>query len=264
MKVLVVFLSIFITSLYAADSYERILITKTSKKSNLRSIKQKLDRLNVKMYVQSIPSGYYVYSPKYTNRQTARLVLSKIRRTFSYAKIIVIGDKQESKQKSKDDGKFFVNVGFGSANTEGSTNDTNASKLENSALSIKLEAGYIYSDSIHLSVAYLDTSSDDISITNFYGGAHYRYNIVDDLTAHAGLIVGISILELTPYKQSTPSTTMLFGAQLGATYDLVNDFSIFATFDSFLLDHTIALPDVGSKIEFSQTSNFTFGVGYKF
>jgi opacity protein-like surface antigen len=274
MKLLVVFLSIFITSVYAADSFDRILITKTSKKSNLKYIKQKLDAINVRMFVQTIPSGYYVYTKKFTDRKLALVKLRTIKKKFPYAKIVTINNETDENQEQISEStdqtpinerkEFFINFGLGSANTEGSTNDAEASQLENSAMSYKLEAGYIYNDALFFSVAYLDTSSDDINIVNYYGSANYKINIIKDLDTHAGLLVGFSTLELKPYAESSASTTMLFGAQIALTYELGYDFNVFGSFDTFLLDHTISLPDVGSKIEFSQTNNFTFGVGYKF
>ena len=275
-KILIILLTILISSLYANDSFKRVLITKTTKKSSLKSIKQKLDTLNVKMYVQKIPSGYYVYSKPILGEDESQMTLKKIKTRFPYAKLVTIGQSKEeneeeavasaqngaSKKSSKND--FFVNLGFGSANTDGSTNDANASRLDNASLSYTLEGGYVYSDNLFFTVAYSDTSSDDITITHVYGSANYNLNIAGDLDAYSGILLGYSSLELNPYPSSSASTCILYGMQIGMRYDVLDSLNIYGGFQAFMLDHTISLPDVGSKIEFSMTNNFLFGVGYRF
>jgi hypothetical protein len=268
MKLVVVFLTIFLTSVLANDSFERVLITKTSKKSNLPMIKRTLDRLNVKMYVQSIPSGYYVYTKKFDDKRVARYNLRKIKRVFPYAKIVQIGGaktaQKSSKKSSITEGKYFARFGLANSSIGGSTNVAGASNLDNASMGFALEAGYVYSPNLFFTGAFMDNSTDDISLTNLYATANYNYELMEGLGVYAGGMLGFSTLELSGFALTTPSTSLMYGIQFGATYSLLDYLSFFANYQMFMLDHSISMEDDGSIVKFDSLNNFMLGVGYEF
>jgi hypothetical protein len=251
------------TYIYASETShkpERVLITKTTKESNLKYIKKKLDSLNVKMFVQKIPSGYYVYSKTLTDSDESKLTLQKIKTKFAHAKLVTIKQTDDEKEKSY---SFFINLGAGLSSTNGSTNDAVLSELENSSISYTLESGYFFNDYIFFSAAYQDLSTTDISITNYYATANFNLSILKDLDVYTGLVVGGSTLELLINEESTPSTNMMYGLQIGSSYDIMGGFNVFASYQALMQGHTINL-DGGEKLEFSYSGNVLLGVGYRF
>ncbi|MCW8837401.1 MAG: porin family protein [Thiovulaceae bacterium] len=284
MKLLII-LSMLLVSIYANDTFERVLITKTTKKSNLKSIKHKLNLLKVRMFVQHIPSGYYVYSNILNNKEESRIILSRIKTTFPHAKIVTIevpskepaknaiqeqeentldNNIYETKTATKNKNNFFVNFGLAYTSTDGSTNDATASKLENTGIGYTLEGGYIYDENFLFSVAYQDASTSDITMVNYFTSANYNLNILSNLDIYGGVVLGMSSLELDSYSTSSASTAFLYGLQIGTSYSITDDINTFVAYQLLMAEHTINLPDAGSKIDFSSFHNLQIGVGYRF
>jgi len=272
MKILIL-ITLLLNALFASDTLERVLITKTSKASGLKPIKKRLDKLNFKMYVQKIPSGNFVYTKAYTNKNESTKALQKLKAYFPYAKILTIQNKkipakviQEPLNKVPKAQKpdFFVNMALGYVSTKGETNDLNASKLENTGMGYMLEFGYILNEDFFFSLAYSNTSTKDIDILNYYLTANYNYPLSDHFNVFTGLILGASSLELNSYSDSSASSALLYGLQLGTSYEIMDNIHTFVNYQALLNDHTINLPDAGSKIEFSLLHNIQMGVGYKF
>lgn len=288
MKIFII-LAMLLGSLYANNSFDRVLITKTTKKSQLKVIKRKLDTLNVKMFVQTIPSGYYVYSDKITNKSTANSMLRKIKTKFPYAKIVTIEPKAEVSKKDienneiqnvqdettsdisvndevtqSDESSLFIGLGLGYTTTEASTNYAPASGLNNNGLGYMLEAGFNYNDNIFITLNYSDTSTDDIAMNHMYGSLNFNYNLFNDLDIFVGGIIGYSTLTIGANINSTESSTMLYGAQGGIRYDLTESIFMFTSYQALMADHIINLPVAGTKIEVSSLNYMQIGIGYKF
>lgn len=292
MKIFII-LTMLLASLAANSSFDRVLVTKTTKQSKLKYIKRKLDSINVKMFVQTIPSGYYVYSDKITNKNTANAMLRKIRTQFPYAKIVTIGQKEEPKANANENienstqeeflqnntavetteatedisvkqSSFFLSLGAGYCSTEASTNYEPASNLNNNGLSYTLEAGFNYNKNIFVTLDYSDTSTDDISMNHMYGSLNYRLNLLGGLDIFAGALLGYSELVIGANINSTASTTMLYGLQGGISYNVDDSIFIFTSYQMLMADHVINLTNAGEKIELSSLNNMQIGIGYRF
>jgi len=274
---LIVILALLIGTIWAENSFDRILITKTTKKSALKSIKQKLDALRVKMFVQKISTGYYVYSDKFFDKDKSKMVLKNIKTRFPYAKIVTVSGSNSkdaidpssnSTQKNKNKKNFYISLAAGNASTSGSTNSDEASQLENSGLSYSLDGGYYLEDYLYASIGYLDTSTDDITMNNYYSSINYNYNVVGKLDIYTGILLGYSSLKVGEPFNSSASTALLYGAQLGTSYNFFNTIKLFCAYQFLMADHSINVTDLTEnenyKIEFSSTGNISLGVGYRF
>ncbi len=294
MKLLKIILLLGIgTSLaFSQELSQRVLITKTSHKTNLPKINHTLHQLGLKMYVQTLVSGYYIYSAPYTNPQNARNTLKRVQGTFPYAKIVTIG-KPKSVPNTEVESKkvttlqeeesvapqvfaedtnsydlkmlknFYADIGLGYALTSGNTNDLSASQLSTKGMSYLLEGGYEYGNGLSVSLAYLNTSTSDISIHNIYGEVNYRYDLDNDFCVGGGLLLGYSSLELISYASSSASKNLVYGFDLAAEYKLMDKLYLFSKYQGLLLNHTIKINNSAS-ISFSYTHNILFGAGYKF
>ena len=249
---------------------ERIMITKTSKKSNLKLINNKLQKVNVKMYVKKIDSSYYIYSGQYKNDISVNKALKYIKKIFPSA-YIILKNKKEVKIENpnttidKDNNSsFFLSLALGSATIDNSL-DKNSIIVEpeNSGMSYTLEGGYVLNENIFFSFAYLNSSTSDVDINNVYVSASYKINPMKDLGIYAGVLGGYSGLVLNNYEDSTSSTSMLYGLQLGINYDLFEDMSIFTSYQGLSMNHVIS-DDTTSGIEFNLIHNLQLGILYRF
>lgn len=272
----IVLLSLSATLAFSQEQFERILITKTVKKSNLKKINNSLTKIGVKMYVQRLQNGYFVYTRKYSDTQYARKTLNKIKAKFPNAKIISITTPKEDTEDAEvevftsisnyfqqNNKNIFISLSLGYGNINVSTNDLIASKISNSGMSYALEGGYNFYDNLSISLAYLNSSTDGISMFDIYTAINYKYPVEGDFSIGAGLVLGYSSLEIDDYPSSTPSTNMLFGYNLAIYYELTNNFDLFTKYNGFFKNHVININDT-SKIEFDYTNNFLIGIEYKF
>ena len=286
---IIILLCLSISLAFSQEQFERILITKTTKKNNLLEIKNKLNRVGIQMmYIQNLQNGYYVYSKIFTNTQNAQSTLSKIKLSLPHAKIVSIDLQkkeiitQEINEETLEDTLiaseifteveddiqqnnkiFYINLALGYTNTNGSTNDLSSSKLSNSGLSYALEGGYEFYDGLSVSLAYLDTSTSDITMFNIYGAINYRYHIIDEFSIGGGLILGVSSLEIDSYSSSTASINLLYGYDLAVFYEIIDNFDIYTKYQGLYKDHVINI-DNTTDIEFDYTHNYLVGIGYKF
>lgn len=273
---ILILLSLTISLGFSQEQFERILITKTSKKSGLSKIKKVLDSINIKMYVQSLPSGYYIYSSKFINSKNANNALKRVKRKFSHAKIVIIDipkkvqdiDKKNSKaiaiqKPANNKTDIYINLTFGYSNISGTTNDVTASTLSNTAMSYSIEGGYILNNNWSASGAYLNTSTNDISSHDFYAEINYRHHLDDKISIGGGLLAGFSSLEIVSFAISTASMNILYGYDLALDYKLDESFNLFTKYQGLYKDHVINI-DSTSKISFDYTHYILAGVGYRF
>jgi len=275
----ILLISILIANISAS---ERIMITKTSKKSNLALINAKLKKVNVKMYVKKIDSTYFIYSGQYKNNNSANKALKYIRKTFPSAYVILKNENTKEPQKvdnsnvtlikednskevlEEDDSSFFLSLALGSATIDNSLDENSViTEPENSSISYTLEGGYILNENIFFSVAYINSSTSDIDINNLYLSASYKINPTNDLGVYAGILGGYSALTLNGYEDSTASSSMLYGVQLGLSYDVYEDLAIFTTYQGLSMNHVIT-DENSLGIEFSLIHNLQLGILYRF
>jgi len=265
MKFLKIFLvmSLLTICLSANEASQYILITKTSKKSNLKPIKAKLDRLKVKMYVRKSTSKYYVYSGVYKNDKSAQKALRKVRRYFSSALLIkneTKSLKEENSSINETDKNMFISLSYGSSDIEMS--DSNGTNGSDSSYGVEL--GYMLDENLYVTLAYTNLSTEDIDATNTYISINYQKDIIQNISGYIGLLTGFSTLELTGYDNSEASDAMLIGLQIGATYDLHEDIAISLCYQVMNIDHTIELSDTATDIKFSKIKNMQLSLLYRF
>ena len=269
-----ILITLFLFNLNASESFEQIIITKTSQKSNLGAIKKKLDSINVKMFVQKVDSYYLVYSPRYDDMAQANKSLKKINYYFPYARLIERDVKNEEKKEketteevtstSTNENNFFIALGASLSNISGTTADTNASALTSNGTSYAVEAGYKFNENIFATLGYIDSSTSDINVNNMYASVNYNMSVTNDLSMYVGFIGGFSTLELTGYPTSTSSSSALLGGQLGVMYEVTDYMSVYSVYKGLLMSHSVELIDAGSSVEFSFLHNLQTGVRFKF
>ena len=270
-------ITLFLFNLNASESFEQIIITKTSHKSNLGAIKRKLDSINVKMFVQKVDSYYLVYSPRYNDVAQANKSLQKINYYFPYARLIEKEVKREDVKHEKEketttdvtssstnENNFFIALGA-SLNTLSITfSDANgsAAATENGT-SYAMEAGYTFNENIFATVGYINSSMSDIQMHNIYASIDYNMHFTNDLSMYVGFIGGLNTLALTGYDSSTSEISYLLGGQVGVMYGLTDYISIYSVYKGLLINQNITLED-GTNIEFSFLHNAQIGVQFKF
>ncbi len=264
---LILFISIFSLS-SLADEY--ILITKTSNRAYLSEIHSKLKEIDVKMHIKEDKSSYFIYSGLYLKKESLDKALKNIKRYFPHAYVVA---KREELQETKEEKKsvevqkrdsYFFGLALAYGKIGGDTGDLSASKIDNSYLSYSVEGGYYLSENIYTSLIYLNASSDDIRVDNIMVTINYKVNIVKDLDIFGGLLAGLSNLQLSEFKDSTASSSALFGAQFGAVYNFYGAFDIYTSYQGIYMEHIINLEDTTSSIKFDSIHNIQLGLLYKF
>ncbi len=249
---LTLYISIFFNiQLFALQSYQQILITKTAKKSYLNAIKHQLDLMNVKMYIKKIDSYYLIYSGKYSNEDRAKYTLLKIKRKFPSA--LLLKKKQDKVfNQLQNKNNFFISAAIG------------ISEIKEDGTSYTIETGYILNENFFTSLAYLNSSTCDLGIDNIYLSFNYNYNLTKDNDLYIGLIAGYSSLQLTGYTQSSASSSTLLGLQVGSSYSFNQKLALFIAYQGINLDHKIELLEDSSSLSFHFIHNMQVGIKYKF
>jgi len=271
-----IFLSIFVLNLSAEDAYKRIIITKTLKESSLKEIKMKLDAIGIAMYVKKSwhnnNYNYYVYSKKYDSDYMIKKDLKNIRTMFKSAYIIekkkeVVHKKEKKATKISSHtplSPYFIGVNLGFDNISGTSSSSSSTETSSSGVSFGIEGGYVVDDDISISLGYLNTSSSDISINNLYISGLYKITNYDEIDIYGGLLLGYSILELTNFKYTKPSSSSLAGLQFGAKYNFDKNIAFFTNYQGMMMDHIVKITDDNSEIKFSFIHNLQLGLLYRF
>lgn len=264
-------LLILLSSTLFAQNSQRLIITKTSNKSHLKSINTKLTKLKIKMYIKKSGNSYIVYSQTYNTDSLAKSALWKVKPHFRYARIVKneaqktdshVKTQKENKKVAKES-KLFISLAVGINGIQGSSTDESVSMSETSGFSYGADVGYKFNKNIFISLGYRDTSTSDIAVNNLYGSLNYRFNPLDELGLFLGLLGGYSSLELSSFASSTPSTSLLFGAQMGVIYDISQSFAIFGLYQGMILDHKVEI-DSNTQADFNLIHNTQIGLQYKF
>ena len=249
--------NLFLSSLLLSIplSADRIMITKTAKKEDLKQIQYKLKKVNTKMYVKKTGSGYVVYSKEYTSSLETIKSLKKLKRYFPNAYV-----KKTSKKETPIQTKtpYFVNVSYGLSNM--SVEVTGQASQSNSGNNFGIDGGYYISDSLYCSLAYVNTSSDSLTTSTFYGSVDYKYNIMKDTDVYVGAIVGYSSLAVTGGGSSTSPAV---GFELGTSYEVIKNIPLALTYQNLLFDQKAAY-GTNSELSVNMLHNFKLSVGYKF
>jgi len=276
MKFLIIVFLLFSmnTSLFAAKVGYQIIITKTSKKSSLKLIKKRLDSIDVKMFVKKSKNAYTIYSSRYKKLNNAQNVLRRIKKYFKYANILTLNKKSSAKKtkiassykkvkqknfttskiESDDTTTMFVNVGFGSGSVAG----------DSQGVSYNLEMGYVYSETLFISLGYLNLSTSKIETHNVYTSLNYDFDFDSDYGVYAGAIFGFGTLQLTEFVVSEASSSFIFGGQVGIIHNIYNNFSIYGEYKLLSMDHIIISTDTSSSTSYNIIHNFQIGINFKF
>ncbi len=252
--VLLIALVVFTTSLSA----QRIMITKTSHKSNLQEIHTILQKIHVNMYVKKSNNHYIVYSKKYASSKQSNYKLKQIKHYFPSA--YIESPKNKPKKKVKDVAFYRYFLALHGAKSSITTDDINITNTKGYSYSV--EAGYYFTEYLYSSVIYEISDTKDIKLSNFYGSLNYNYEIIENMNLYAGLLIGHSKLTLN-IDNATPSTSLALGGQIGMSYNILKFLPISLTYQLLTLDHKI-IYDTTLERKFTQLQSFKFGLGYKF
>ena len=252
----IILLTLLLLPLAASQDYEQLIITKTSSKSSLKSIKQKLDALHVKMFVQKSDNYYKVYSQKFKDKESANQALNKVQSVFPYARVILHDNEEEIQSKND----FFVGLALGYHKL------TTNSGASTSGMSYTLEAGYNYSRQINSTLGYLNTSTSDADINNIYTALNYNFDVSEDFDIYVGALVGYSTLKLKNFTSSSASSAVLLGIQTGLMYNLSDSVGFYTAYQGLSLGHKVDVTQgaTTSSVDVSFLHNLQIGVQYKF
>ena len=242
--------------LAANQEFEQLIITKTSNKSTLSSIKHTLDRVHVKMFVQKSGAYYIVYSQKFKTQKEAQYALTRVQQTFPYARLL-LHDNLNKKESYND---FFIGVALGTHKLTTKNSDSS------SGISYTLEVGYNYTRHINSSLAYLNTSTSDADINNIYTALNYNFDISEDFDIYVGGLVGYSTFKLKNFASSSQSSAILLGIQTGVMYNFSKSIGFYTAYQGLSLGHTVDVT-VGattSSVDVSFLHNLQVGVAYRF
>jgi hypothetical protein len=238
----------------SSQAYEQLIITKTSNAVNLDAINRDLKRVNVKMFVEKKENYYVVYSQKFSTKKSAQESLSRVKHYFPYARMIESKSKTAKSVKSKKN--LFVGLAGGNASSSGSGDSS-------SGISYTLEAGYYFNKNIFVSLVYLDSSTEEIDMQSIYTTCNYEYNFTENFGAFSGLLFGYGTLSLTGELQSSSSSSLIFGGEIGVSYDVLEYLTLYSAVEYISLEHIIEYSSTDS-ITFDSTLNAQLGVRFKF
>jgi len=252
----IILIALLFLPLAANQEFEQLIITKTSNKSNLSSIKHKLDRLQIKMFVQKSNRYYIVYSQKFKSKKSAQYALKSVRETFPYARLLL----HDNSDKKNNSNNFFIALALGTHKI--TTNDSGST----SGVSYTLEAGYNYTRHINSTLAYMNSSTSDADINNIYTALNYNFDISKDFDIYAGALVGYSTLKLKNFTSSSASSAILLGIQTGVMYNLNDNFGVYTAYQGLSLGHKVEVTQgsVTSSVDVSFLHNIQVGVEYRF
>ena len=250
---IVIIIFLLFTPLAAKQSFERLIITKTSHKKYLPEIKRKLDASNIEMFVKRTGGYYVVYSQKFTNESEANSALKRVRAFFPHAKIIFYDNNSKTNT-------FFIALATGVHQLSSSGAD-----FKNS-ISYSVEAGYNYSQNFNSTLSYLNTSTSKEQMHNLYLSFNYDFSIISDIDAYIGALCGYSAFELTNFAKNSPSSAVLLGMQFGTVYNVSENFGIYAAYQWMSLGHKVEIVQNStiSTVEVDSLQNLQFGIKYRF
>lgn len=246
MKLFILFLSVGIFSLPLFA--QRVIVTKTADRNNLRAINAKLATLQVKMYVKKSDNYYFIYTKEYQTEARAEVALQKIKRFFPYAR--VLKERKLNKIEKKSEKNWIAEVRLG-----------NSSIDSYSGMEYSLKAGYFLNKNFLSTLSYSSTSAGQTEISNFYFAEDYYYNVIKNSNIYIGALLGYSSLTLD-LKNSTPSTSVMYGIELGTSYDITDALALSFTYQTIMLDHSISFPK--STLTVDSQNVIELGIAYKF
>ena len=256
MKFLMLFLSILFL---ATPSFaQRIMITKTSKKSNLKPIQKRLNSLRVKMYVQKTKTAYIIYSKDFTNKNEMNRALKRVKNYFPSA---YIKQKKASKiAQKKDNIDYFVNISYLYSSLNVST--TGQDSITDTGSSYAVDLGFFFLDSFYCSLGYLRTSIENITIDTLLASLDYKYLLSDDINIYVGVLAGYGQLTLD-VPNSTPSTSPAGGVEFGISYDITQHIPITLGYQGLYIGQKIVYSSA-TELDFNPLHNVKLAIGYKF
>ena len=268
MKLFILLFSISILSLPLLA--QRILVTKTAHKSNLKSINTKLKSLHIKMYVQRFHEYYFIYTKEYPTQTETEAKLRKIQTIFLHAKLGEETKKnQEVKHKRntslalKKDKNWIVGVGIGNSSISG--NISGNASFKDSGMSYSFKVGYFMKPYFLSTLSYSTTSVEKTTLSNTYLTVSYYYDITQNSDIYIGALLGYSSLKMD-FANSVPSGSAIYGAQVGVSYDLFGYIPLSLTYKGMLLSHIISFTSETQTVDIHTNLQNTIelGIAYKF
>jgi len=286
--ILVLFFLLFPSFLNAAANF--VQVTQTTKKSQLRVIKSKLNKMGLKMVYKKSGSRYIIYSGPYRSSKSASYAVKKMRRYFPYAKVMTKKrkklkpiDKSTKNKKvflTKDTKQlkgFFAGLSVGySSSPSNHTTETGSIEIivpNNTGISFDLEGGYHFKNGFSTSLSYMKFDASDLVFDNIYGTVKYRFSDFNNYVPYFGILAGYSSLvwNVDPIKNpaegsSNDSESFFAGSQAGIIYTGFETVSLSFGYQCMFMGHTTNIEegDNSSKIQHDALHSIQLGVQYNF
>ena len=125
--------------------------------------------------------------------------------------------------------------------------------------------GYFTGKHFLSEASYSYSSIDQTTLSNIYLTENYYYDITQNSDIYIGSLLGYSRL-LINSKESTPSGSLIYGLQVGASYDIFGSIPLSLTYQHIFLNHTIAFTSSTGTVTINTNSQnvIELGIAYKF
>ncbi len=265
MKLFMLFLYVGILSLPLLA--QRVIVTKTANKHNLKPIHAKLQTLHIKMYVKKYKNYYFIYTKEYQTKDRAEINLRKVQTLFPSAKLErkkkIEKKEEEIALTSQKERKWIVGVGIGSSSIKGDIDQKIS--FNDSGTTYSLKVGYFLKKYLLSTLSYSSSSVKQTTISNFYFSENYYHNIAQNSNIYIGALLGYSSLIITS-EHSTPSGSAMYGMQIGVSYDMFGYIPLSLSYQGIFLNHTISFTSTTQTRDIN--TNFQnvveLGIAYKF
>lgn len=276
MKYFILILFSFAT-LYANSYYIKVADVKS--KTQLRTIKSKLNSLGLKMIFKKSSHYYSVYLGPYKAKKQTHYVYKKIKRYFPSAKLLTSLTKKQSKMVEKQNVmKYYTALTFNYSlapltrtKIEG---NVEISEPKNTGLSVSFEGGMDLPYNLSMGAGFSQFSTGDLIFSNFYGVVNYKFNTYKLFEPSFGVILGYSSLKwntdpiANPSKDSSnDSTSPYCGTQVGVSYKGLKYVDLFVAYKYLYMQQatTIQVDTINIlKLQYTMLHSIGLGVKYKF
>ena len=117
-------------------------------------------------------------------------------------------------------------------------------------------------DDFYISLDYLRSSIENITINTFLSSLDYKYGVSSDINLYVGFLAGYGQLDLD-VPNATPSTSLAGGLEFGISYDITQHIPITLGYQGLYLGHKIVYANA-TELDLTPLHNIKVAIGYKF
>ena len=233
-----------------AKGYE-IYIAKSAHKNRIIEAKNRMRALHIRTSIIKKRGGYLLLSGGYADKRVAMQVLRRVRTHYPKARLHYVS-------------ALFVSASFGYSLALAEGKDIDIGDMRDGDFSYMLSIGYYLRENLFIKASLFDNSTDDYASYNLCGSIDYAYRVSAPFELYGGGVVGMGMLEMKGLNDTSASSSLLFGFEAGAKYDVTTDIAIDIRYLGLFGDHFIDIDNGASSISFSYFNGAYIGIEYTF